>query len=64
MSIAVEKTSSLLSKMTFKDMGGRTEATLATAGVVGTLTALQLFTDWDPIGRCLVFWRQLRSHVS
>jgi len=41
-----------------------TEATVAAASIVGTISALQLFTDWDPLGRCFTFWRQLRSHVS
>ena len=41
-----------------------TEATIAASCVVGTVTAVQLFTDWDPVGRCLTFWRQLQAHVS
>lgn len=41
-----------------------TEATLAAAGILGTLGAIQTFTDWDPIGRCFTFWKQLRVHVS
>jgi hypothetical protein len=40
------------------------EASLVAAGVVGTLTVVQLLTDWDPLGRCFTFWRQLRHHVS
>lgn len=68
MSIAIEKASALLSKFPAMkvDMGKlkSTEATLAAAGVVGTVAAVQMFTDWDPIGRCLVFWKQLRAHVS
>jgi hypothetical protein len=68
MSIAMEKASSLLSKVPAMkvDMGKlkSTEATLAAAGVVGTVAAVQLFTDWNPLGRCLTFWKQLRAHVS
>lgn len=41
-----------------------TEATVAAAGIVGTISAVQLLTDWNPVGRCLTFWKQLRSHVS
>jgi hypothetical protein len=40
------------------------EVSLVAAGVVGTLTVVQLLTDWDPLGRCFTFWRQLRHHVS
>ena len=40
------------------------EVSLAVSGVVGTITAIQLFTDWNPVGRCFVFWKQLRHHVS
>ena len=40
------------------------EVQLASAGIVGTVTAVQLFTDWNPLGRCFVFWKQLRAHVS
>jgi hypothetical protein len=40
------------------------EASLVAASVVGTLTVVQLLTDWDPLGRCFTFWRQLRHHVS
>eukprot|EP00934_Nitzschia_sp_Nitz4_P005693 Nitzschia sp. Nitz4//scaffold34_size148208//64461//65765//NITZ4_002978-RA/size148208-augustus-gene-0.73-mRNA-1//-1//CDS//3329548789//5683//frame0 len=37
------------------------QLTYVSAGVVGTVAAIQLFTDWDPLGRCLTFWKQLRA---
>jgi hypothetical protein len=40
------------------------EASMVAAGVVGTITAIQLLTEWDPVGRCFTFWSQLRNHVS
>jgi hypothetical protein len=36
---------------------------MGATSVVGVVTAIQLVTDWDPLGRCFVFWRQLRGHV-
>lgn len=35
---------------------------LAGAGVVATVLAVQFLTSADPIGRCFVFWRQLGRH--
>jgi hypothetical protein len=40
------------------------EGSLAAAGLVGTVTAIQLCTDWNPVGRSFTFWKQLRGHVS
>jgi hypothetical protein len=40
------------------------EATMVAASVVGTISAIQLLTEWNPVGRCFTFWSQLRSHVS
>ena len=40
------------------------DVSIVTGTVVGTIAAVQLLTDWDPVGRCLTFWRQLRNHVS
>jgi hypothetical protein len=60
--------SALLSKLPkiniSMDKARSTEASLAAAGVVGAVTAVQLFTDWNPLGRCFTFWKQLRDHVS
>lgn len=55
--------SSFLSKMPTAKMKS-SEASLVAAGVVGIVTAVQLLTDRDPVGRCFTFWRQLRHHVS
>ncbi|KAG7353351.1 type 11 methyltransferase [Nitzschia inconspicua] len=38
------------------------EASLVAVSLVGTITTLQLLTEWDPVGRCITFWRQLRHH--
>lgn len=40
------------------------DMSLVAGTVVGTIAAVQLLTEWDPVGRCLTFWRQLRNHVS
>lgn len=40
------------------------ESSMVAGGVVGTIAAVQLLTDWDPLGRCFTFWSQLRNHVS
>jgi hypothetical protein len=54
----------LLSKLSVKLNGKSTEASIVAASVVGTVGAIQLCTDWNPLGRCVTFWRQLRNHVS
>jgi hypothetical protein len=41
-----------------------TEATVVASAAVGTLAAVQLLTDWNPVGRCMTFVKQLRGHVS
>jgi hypothetical protein len=41
-----------------------TEVTMVAASVVGTISAIQLLTEWNPVGRCFTFWSQLRDHVS
>ena len=38
-------------------------ADIAAVSVAG-LTAVQLLTDANPVGRCLLFLKQLRGHVS
>ena len=38
--------------------------TYVSAGLVGTVAAIHLCTDWNPLGRCFVFWKQLRGQVS
>ncbi len=62
----MEKATALWSKASAVDMSKlkSTEAALAAAGVVSTVAAVQLLTDWNPVGRCFTFWKQLRSHVS
>jgi hypothetical protein len=40
------------------------DLTFVSAGLVGTVAAIQLCTDWNPLGRCFVFWKQLRGQVS
>lgn len=68
MSLAMEKATSLLAKIPPMKVDMEKikspQVQMAAAGVVGTLTAVQLFTEWDPIGRCLRFWKQLNDHVS
>lgn len=54
----------LLGKMTVKLNGRSNEATLVAGALVGTVGAIQLCTDWNPVGRCFTFWSQLRKHVS
>jgi hypothetical protein len=39
------------------------EAAMAASAVVGTVAMVQLLTDWDPLGRCFTFVKQLRGHV-
>jgi hypothetical protein len=41
-----------------------TEVAVAASAVVGTVAAVQMLTDWDPLGRCFTFVKQLRGHVS
>ena len=53
-----------LSKTMIKSDRAAPIAVWGTAGMVGVVTTIQLCTDWDPVGRCLVFWKQLRDHVS
>ena len=38
-------------------------ALVGTAGAVAAIFAVQFFTEADPIGRCLLFFKQLGSHV-
>jgi hypothetical protein len=40
------------------------DLTYVSAGLVGTVAAIQLCTDWNPLGRSFVFWKQLRGQVS
>ena len=40
-----------------------TEAAMAASAVVGTVALVQMLTDWDPLGRCFTFVKQLRGHV-
>ena len=37
---------------------------LVGTGFVATITAMQLFTNTNPLGRCYTFWKQLGAHVS
>ena len=53
-----------MSKMPSMHGSKSAEASVVVASVVGTITAVQLLTDWDPLGRCYTFWSQLRNHVS
>ena len=53
----------LVDKMTAKLQGKSSEASIAAAGVVGIVGVIQLGTDWNPVGRCFTFWKQLRNHV-
>lgn len=53
---------SFLAKMPTAQIKG-SDASLLAASVVGTITAIQLLTDMDPVGRCVTFWSQLRRHV-
>jgi hypothetical protein len=53
-----------VSKMLPSTNAKSSEASMVVASVVGTITAVQLLTDWDPLGRCYTFWSQLRNHVS
>jgi len=39
-------------------------ALAASAAVVGSVVVVQLCTDWNPMGRCVTFLKQLRGHVS
>jgi len=39
----------------------KNEKSAATAGVVGIVASIQLFTDWDPMGRCFTLFGQLRK---
>jgi hypothetical protein len=66
MNVAMDKVTTIWSNAPTVDTGKlrSTEATLAAAGIVGTVAAVQLLTDWNPLGRCYTFWKQLRSHVS
>ena len=66
MNVAMDTVTTLWSKAPTVDASKlrSTEATLAAASVVGTVAAVQLLTDWNPLGRCYTFWKQLRSHVS
>ena len=50
-------------KMLSKSQRASPVVVMGTAGAVTAVTAIQLFTDWDPLGRCFVFWKQLRGHV-
>ena len=36
---------------------------VALGGLVASVCAVQVFTSADPVGRCLVFFKQLRGQV-
>ena len=52
-----------LSKTMLKSDRAAPAVAMGAAGMVGIVTTIQLCTEWDPVGRCFVFWKQLRNHV-